>query len=482
MMPPYYAKTPYQGVVSLLGEEKVKYSQGVYAHKALPLMNDVLKTKDGKQGYIFKAYNDPPEVKDRQHIEELNLTTTNLFFADYVQPKLKSDLWWATVEAEFVPEVDGEYEFGVAVYGTAKLYIDGKVVVDNETTQRAGSSFAGDGSVEEIESIDLKAGQKYEILIEFASAPAFKVIREGTAAFGGGGVRVGMALKIDTQKAIDAAVELAKSSDQVVVCAGLNSDWESEGYDRPHMDLPDNSDDLIAAVVKANPNAVVVIQSGTPVTMPWLDETSALVHAWYGGNETGTSIADVLFGEVNPSAKLSLSFPVRNEDNPAFLNYRSERGRAIYGEDVYIGYRFYEATKKNVAFPFGHGLSYTSFGLSNMSVQTDQKTITVELDVENTGDRAGAEVVQVYVAQKQPSLGRPPKELKGFTKIFLEPGKKERVKVEVDFNYATSFWDEERDSWASEKGAYEVLAGNSSANVSLKGEFEAEQTTFWKGV
>ena len=482
MMPPYYAKTPYEGIVTLIGQNKVKYSQGVYAHKALPLMNNLLKTADGKVGYVFKAYNDPPEVKDREPVDTLQLNTTNLFFADYVQPKLKDDLWWATVDAEFTPDVDGEYDFGLSVYGTAKLFIDGDLVVDNATRQRPGESFAGDGTAEEISTVSLKAGQKYSALVEFASAPSFTLVREGVAAFGGGGVRLGMALKIDTQKEIDNAVELAKSTDQVVVCAGLNSDWESEGYDRPHMDLPQHTDALISAVLAANPNAVIVIQSGTPVTMPWLEDASTIVHAWYGGNETGSGIADVLFGEVNPSAKLSLSFPYRNEDNPAFLNYRSERGRAVYGEDVYIGYRFYETTKRKVAFPFGHGLSYTTFSLSGLKVSTNQKTISISLTVENTGKVAGAEVVQVYISQKTPSLRRPPKELKGFAKKFLEAGNQDKVEMEIDFRHATSFWDEERDAWAGEKGAYEVLVGTSSDQIALKQEIEASETVYWKGL
>lgn len=248
------------------------------------------------------------------------------------------------------------------------------------------------------------------------------------------------------------------------------------------MDLPGHTNALISAVAAVNPNTAVVMQSGTPVTMPWISEVTALVHAWYGGNETGNAIADVLFGAVNPSGKLSLSFPVRNEDNPAFLNFRSERGRALYGEDVYIGYRFYEKTKKDVLFPFGHGLSYTSFDIGNLQVADHGATITVKVDVKNTGAVEGAQVVQVYVSQRNPSINRPPKELKGFAKVQLKPGEAKQATVEVPKKYAASFWDELKDAWIMEEDEYDVLVGDSSANTPLKGSFEVGKTSWWKGL
>lgn len=250
------------------------------------------------------------------------------------------------------------------------------------------------------------------------------------------------------------------------------------------MDLPAGTDALISAVTAANPKTVVVMQSGTPVTMaPWISKTPALLHAWYGGNETGNAIADVLFGDVNPSGKLPLSFPVRNEDNPAFLNYRSEKGRTVYGEDVYVGYRFYEKTKKDVSFPFGHGLSFTEFEMSSLHV-TDKGDgdLVVEADVANKGKVEGAQVVQVYVSQMNPSIGRPVKELKGFTKVALNAGEKKKVEVKISKKYAASFWDEVRDAWVMEKDRYEVLVGDSSSNTPLKGEFTVDKTSWWNGL
>lgn len=216
--------------------------------------------------------------------------------------------------------------------------------------------------------------------------------------------------------------------------------------------------------------------------MPWASQVKALIHAWYGGNETGNAIADILFGNVNPSAKLPLSFPVRLQDNPAFLNYRTERGRTLYGEDVYVGYRWYEMLDLPALFPFGHGFSYTTFELSELKVEKTEKDLNVSVKVTNTGGVAGAEVVQVYVAQKKPSIRRPVKELKGFKKVFLEKGESRTVEVPIEVKYAASFWDEVRNAWIVEKDEYAVLVGTSSKEVPLKETFDVEKTFWWNGI
>jgi beta-glucosidase len=298
---------------------------------------------------------------------------------------------------------------------------------------------------------------------------------------GAGGFFLGGIRRMDPSEEIAKAVTLAKAVDQVIICAGLNADFESEGYDRPHMDLPGHIDQLISSVAAANPNTVVVMQSGTPVTMPWLDQVPSLVQAWYGGNETGNAIADVLFGDVNPSGKLPLSFPVRNEDNPAFLSYRSELGRTVYTDDVFVGYRHYEKVGKKVNFPFGHGLSYTSFRYGNLRVGTSgegvEAKLVVEVEVTNEGKVAGKEVVQVFVAPPVGSaVTRPVRELKGFAKVLLKPGQTREVEVPLELKYVGSYWDEERDSWVLERGTYGVLVGG------LQGKFEVKKSQWWKGL
>ena len=182
------------------------------------------------------------------------------------------------------------------------------------------------------------------------------------------------------------------------------------------------------------------------------------------------------------SGKLSLTFPVHLRDNPSYLNYGSERGRVLYGEDIFVGYRYYDTAAIAPLFPFGHGLSYTCFELSNLVVSSEPSTVKISVDVGNGGDRAGAEVIQVYVTAREPSVRRPEKELKGFRKILVKEGTKESVEVELDRKYAASFWDEERMAWIIEKGKYRIFVGNSSRGKMLEGEFEVEKTEWWTGL
>jgi beta-glucosidase len=478
----YYAVTPMEGIEKKV-EGEVGYSVGCYSHKMLPLIGTELTSPSGKKGVRMSVYNESPEVKGRERTDEIDLEKTELLLVDYKNPKLKSDLWYADFEGSFVADEDGTWEFGVVVCGTAKLFVNGKLVVDNATTQRQGDAFFGSSTVEEKGFVDVRKGEKYEVKVEFASAVTSK-LAGNNVLFGGGTLRVGGCKVIDPKKEIAKAAELAKGADQVIICAGLNADWETEGSDRENMDLPAPMDEMIAAVAAANKNTVVVMQSGTPVRMPWIDDVAAVVQAWYGGNETGNVIADVLFGDVNPSGKLSLSFPKRVQDNPAFLNFRAEGGRTVYGEDVYVGYRYYEFAEREVLFPFGHGLSYTTFEFDGLEVSEKDGKVEVGVTVRNTGSVKGAEVVQVYAAPKQAAkVNRPRKELKGFTKVELAPGESRKVTVDVETKYAASYWDEERSKWCAEKGEYEVIVANTSdvRAKALSGSFSVDETSWWTG-
>lgn len=488
-LPPYYAVTPFEGVLSK-SKGEVRFSQGVYSHAELPLLGPMLKTADGKTGFIFRAYNEPPGVPNREAVDEVHLISSASFLADYVNPKIKSMTWYADMEGFFTPEEDGIYEFGVMVAGTGKLLIDDEVVVDNTKNQRQGPGFFGYGTAEEKGSKELKAGNTYRVLFQFGSSPTSD-LKIPIHAFGPGMFRFGICRRVIQEELISNAVELASQFDQVAIFAGLNSDWEKEGHDRTDMDLPAGSDELISRVLKANPRTVVVIQSGTPVTMPWADAACALLQAWYGGNEAGNGIADILYGDENPSGKLPLSFPVRLEDNPSYLNFQSERGRVLYGEDIYVGYRYYEKSKRAPLFPFGYGLSYTTFVRSNLSVivsspeypgkLTSAETITVSLTVKNTGSVAGAETIQVWVVPPETTVNRPVRELKGFQKVFLQPDEEKTVEINLEKKRATSWWDEQREAWISEKGAYGVDVTGTGDGV-LQGSFRVENTRFWLGL
>lgn len=476
---PYYAISPLQGIQSQA--ENVQYALGAPGWKRLPLLTEVSKSPDGEQGLRLDVFLQSPDREDRKPIDSFLTKTSNVTLYDYKHKLVTSDLYWAKLTGSITPDTTAEYEFSCSCAGTAKVYVNEELVVDNWTKQEAGDSFFGMGTVEVIGRINLDAGKSYDIRVEFGTLPTKKYEKTGTTDFGSGGLRIGFHRKVELKAEIEAAAALARSVDQVVLCVGLNSDWESEGYDRPHMDLPEGSDELVNAILEANPNTAIIVQSGTPVTMPWAGKAKAIAQAWYGGNETGNAIGDVVFGVVNPSAKLPLSFPARLEDTPTHHMIPDEIN-VLYGENVYMGYRYYEKVSKAVAFPFGHGLSYTQFEMSDFKVEQDDNDVTISVSVRNTGKRDGAEVVQVYVQALDSSVDRPVKELRGYDKIHLEAGESQIAHVKVPLKYATSFWDDSLNKWACEKGRYRVLVGNSSANTPLKAQFELRRTTHWLGI
>lgn len=297
---PYYAVTPFEGI-SAQCKSTVHYSQGAYGHKELPLLGKRLRTHDGKPGFRFRTYNKPPGDAGRKLLDELHLTYSYKILMDYKVPHIpEGSVYYVDVDGIFVPEEDGIYDFGITVEGTARLFIDGNLLVDNTTKQRPGDSFFGAGTVEERSHLNLKAGKAYKLKVEFGSGPTCTLERPAIVSFGAGGLRIGGCRRLDPEAEIVKAVKLASEVEQVVILAGLNGDWEGEGHDRPDMDSPQYIDDLITRVLAVNPKAVIVLQSGCPVAMPWVDEAGAILQAWYGGNETGNAIGDVLYGKVNP--------------------------------------------------------------------------------------------------------------------------------------------------------------------------------------
>ena len=298
---PYRAVTPYDGL-SEATQGGIEFAQGVYGHQMLPLLGKQLRTEDGTVGFSLRIFNEPPTAASRKLLEERKETDSMMFFMDYTHPELQPT-WYADAEGYFTPESSGIYDFGLAVNGTGRMFVDGELLINNADVQRPGTSFFGNGTVEEIVSMNLEAGRKYKILTQWGcgKTSTFKV--PGVVDFGHGGFRFGACKQLSPEEGIAEAVHVASDADQVVLFAGLSSEWESEGEDRAAMKLPPHTDELITRVLGANKNTVVVVQSGTPVEMPWIDNANAVLHAWYGGNETGHAISDVILGDVNPVGK-----------------------------------------------------------------------------------------------------------------------------------------------------------------------------------
>jgi beta-glucosidase len=268
---------------------------------------------------------------------------------------------------------------------------------------------------------------------------------------------------------IDEACKISATAEVALLYISLPATKESEGYDRPDLDLTTHQIELIKAVSASQPNMVVILNNGAPIAVGgWIDSAAAVLEAWMMGQAGGGAIADILFGKVNPSGKLTETFPVKLEDTPAYINYPGECGVVRYGEGLFIGYRYYDLRKIPVQFPFGYGLSYTTFSYQNPQVSAstfkDVDGLSVSVDVTNTGNLAGKEVVQVYVHDHKSTLVRPPKELKGFAKIELRPGQTETVTIKLDFR-SFAFYHPVHKRWITEDGKFDILIGASSADV-----------------
>ncbi|MGE7826841.1 beta-glucosidase family protein [Paenibacillus sp. NPDC093718] len=282
------------------------------------------------------------------------------------------------------------------------------------------------------------------------------------------------------QLLLQEALALASESSVAIVFAGLPNRYESEGFDRKHLRIPPNQITLIEAIAKVQPNMAVVLSNGAPVEMPWLGEAKAVLEAYLGGQALGGAIADILFGDANPSGKLAETFPVKLSDNPSYLFFPGEGDRVEYREGLFVGYRYYDSKKLAPLFPFGHGLSYTTFEYSNLTVDKkrlkDTEKLIVSVNVKNTGARPGKEIVQLYVHDMERSVIRPDQELKGFDKVELASGEDKTITFELDHR-SFAYYDVELKDWVVESGEFEIRIGKSSRDIALTEIVEVQSTT-----
>jgi len=276
------------------------------------------------------------------------------------------------------------------------------------------------------------------------------------------------------------ARETAAKADTAVLFLGLPDNYESEGYDRSHLSLPESHTALIAAVAEVQSNIVVVLSNGSPVEMPWIHQTKGILEGYLGGQAFGGAVADLLFGVVSPSGKLAETFPVKLSDNPSFLNFPGEGDKVEYREGIFVGYRYYDKKEIEPLFPFGFGLSYTQFEYSGLNVSSssikDTDTLQVSVTVKNTGTCAGKEIVQLYVSDVESSVIRPLQELKGFQKVELQPGEEKEVTFELD-KRSFAYYNVSIADWHVESGSFKIGIGSSSRDIRLSASVEVESTT-----
>ncbi len=455
---PHYAVSPLEGIQNRVnGVVDVAYEIGTPIHQQPPLLDPSwLTANDGQENGWTLSYFDNLGLEG-EAIKKATISKTYLAWFGTVNPHIDPANFSLRLSGVLTVPESKDYEFHLMSIGKSRLVIDGETQIDN------WDYAAGDGEQSGSVALNLRGGQSYSVVMEYSSDPdaRWRALRLGCS--------VDMA-----DDPILAAVDLAAQSDVAIVVVGLTPAWESEGFDRANMELVGRQNELVSRVIAGNPNTIVVVNAGSPVEMPWSAESKAILQSWYLGQESGNALADILFGDANPSGKLPITFPQRLEDNPAFVNYPGENGRVHYGEGVFVGYRYYDKKRIKPLFPFGFGLSYTTFEYRNLQLRGEMvgadDLISVSVDVTNTGKIAGQEIVQLYMRDLEAKVARPLKELKGFAKIELEAGETKTVTLTLD-QQALAFYDDSADKWVTEAGEFELLIGGSSRNLPVRCRF-----------
>ncbi len=458
--------TVLQGIAKFLGP-----SSTVYYERGLPTLSEMARStefttapQNGERGVKLEVFDNlelAGAAKSTQTVRHINVTglTWESLSGDFEAAlalfasgkKHEVSRRWT---GYYVAAEAGPHEIALQGFGEGngnRVYVDDKLVIDNWKIARALQPHV---------TLDLSAGPHKVVVEDFQRSRI------------GGTMRVGI---VDQRKLVsDAAKTLAERADVVVVAAGFDPDSESEGSDRT-FGLPFGQEELIRELSAANRRTVVAVTSGGNVDPGnWLDRVPAYIEMWYPGEQGGTALAEVLFGAVDPSGHLPATFERRREDNPTFASYYPEGDtkRVVYKEGVFVGYRGYEHNGVKPLFPFGYGLSYTTFKYANLSVApatgAPDALYTVSFDLTNTGDRAGADVAQVYVADDHSKVARPAKELKGFAKVMLQPGETKHVSINLDAR-AFAYFDPAAKQWHITPGTFGILVGRSSEEIVLKG-------------
>ena len=452
---PHYAVSPFEGIKNRAGDKiEVRAADGCFIYKTLPApAPETLSTAQGRRGLHLSLFNGT-EFAGEPVYKDITTRMQYGWFEKTV-PNVDQESFSLRLEGFFTPQESGIHTLGLAMVGWGRLYFDDQLIIDHTSNSDMARQLTADLKLEE--------GQAYPIRIEYfwKGNPRWRSLAFGHQP-------------PHAKDMIAEAVKLARNSDVVVLVAGLTSEWESEGFDRVDMKLPGAQDELIERVAKANRNTIVVLNVGSPVEMPWIDKVPAVLQVWYDSQEQGNALADVLFGDVSPSGKLPTTFPVRLQDNPAYINYPGENGKVRYGEGIFVGYRYYDKKEIEPLFPFGHGLSYTTFEYRNLRLSakslTPNELLKVRVEVTNTGKVTAKEVVQLYVRDVHSTVARPPKELKAFNKVELAPTQTKTITFTLD-REAFWFFDVTRNTWTTEPGKFEIQIGASSRDIRLSESF-----------
>jgi beta-glucosidase len=453
---PHYQVHPFEALQERFSDDfSISYAEGAKTNKYLPKLNERLFS-NSEDGFLVE-YFDKEINKDKLISSEVLKGNKFWVFEGFAKDIINKEERPSVIvrfSCDYSPDVSGEHDFEIFGIGLGKLKIDGKVLIDNwnETTQ--GEAFFSFATAPKRNSIYLDKNKTYKFEVEYFFEGRFPAIHFGC-------------MPPEKENLLEEAIKTSREADAVILIVGTNSDWETEGNDRSELALPADQDKLIESVIKENANTVVVINSGSPVSMPWINDSNAILQSWFGGQEYGNALADLIFGEINPSGKLPTTFPVQIEDTPAFDYYPGKNSQMNYEEKLLIGHRWYERKGKKPLFPFGFGLSFTKFSFSDLEViKKDDLNINCKFRIKNFGEMDGHEVAQCYVAFLKAEEDEPLKTLQSFKKVFIEKNKE--IELEISLNKRNfSYWDVDKKDWMVKPGEYRIDIGSSSEKIEL---------------
>lgn len=455
---PHRPVSPLEALRAVLGDDvDIVFERGAEVDRSAPLVGrSVLRAPDGFAVEVHAGPGGEGDVVHRTRIEELHL-----FVLGAMSPQFPDGDWSGRVSGTVVAEEDGELQLVLSQAGKARVLVDGDVVLDGSAEgapSRPGDFLFGTATQELVATRRFTAGVPVDVTVEYDRAGAtIPSVRLGSRT-------------LDAGALIDRAARAAATADAAVVFVGTTEAWETEGRDRPMFELPGRQDELIERVAAANPRTVVVVNAGSPVGMPWAGDVAAILQPWFGGEQMGAAVADILIGRSEPGGRLPTTIPAHLANNPSYDNFPGENGQLRYGEGLFMGYRGYEHRRIAPRYPFGFGLGYTTFELGDpqLSAVTFEPgdRLTVAVPVRNVGPRPGSAVVQCYVAPLSPRLARPPKELKAFAKVQLEPAESTTVELElVDRSFA--YWDPGQPDWT-------IVTGHFSPEMAASGQVRVQ--------
>ena len=459
---PHYQVHPLEAVNKRLGHETdIIYAKGCHTYKYLPKINE--KLMGDKNGFLVEYFNG--DKFDEGLILEERLTGSKFWvFEGFAKDVISKDRPNISVKfsCAYTPDISGSHEFEIFGIGQCRLLIDGNELIDNWTSTEPGEAFFTFGSAAKKGVMNFKKGITYKIEVQYHFEGGFPAVYIGCQA-------------PDEVDIFQEAIDIASNADEVLLIVGTNSDWETEGNDRADFNLPANQNKLIEAILEANQNTVIAINTGSPVQMPWAKKANSIVQTWFAGQEFGNALVDILSGQVNPSGKLTTTFPVRIEDTPAYKIYPGNDLQMNYDEKLLVGYKWYQRNSIEPLFCFGHGLSYTNFNYQNLEVTTDGGfNVSCKFDIQNIGDIAGSETAQCYISFAAPLPQEPLMTLQGFVKEDI--GVNEIKKLEIKLGPRNfSNWSVDTNTWQIRGGTYKILIGSSSEKILLEASINLEQ-------